>query len=85
MVRPGAGFIVSCVAARAAPVETVPTAGVVSARPAIAARLSIRTGTVTAIPAGTVGVCTHPGSTKPGKSAQAAPFDQLLGNLFQEG
>ena len=37
-----------------------------------------------AVPAGTVGVCAHPGGTKPGKTAQAAPFDQLLGNLFQE-
>ena len=40
---------------------------------------------MTAIPAGTVGVCAHPGGTKPGKTAQTAPLDQLLGDLFQEG
>ena len=39
---------------------------------------------VATIPGGTVGVCTHPRGTKPGKTAQAAPLDQLLGNLFQE-
>ena len=60
------------------PISIAPTAGAVSARPAVAAL------PVASIPAGTVGVCPHPGGTKPGKTAQAAPFDQLLGNLFQE-